>query len=124
MGHALNKTLKDMVNKVSMLDGYRVEYKPGWDCHGLPIEMHALSELRKKHKGPQQPLDPVEIRKIARASAVATVAMQSETFRSWGIVGDWDTPYKTLDTDYIVRQLRVFQRLVEKGRLTFENHKG
>ncbi|KAF7724289.1 hypothetical protein EC973_001190 [Apophysomyces ossiformis] len=112
-GHAMNKILKDMVNRYKMLQGHKVLYRPGWDCHGLPIELKTLERL--KQRGINTDLPPSEIRQLARKLALSEVEKQKEAFMSWAVIGDWDKPYKTLDKDYEVRQLRVFLDMVKKG---------
>ncbi|KAI8343278.1 tRNA synthetases class I-domain-containing protein [Chlamydoabsidia padenii] len=112
-GHALNKILKDIINRYQVLQGRKVWYRPGWDCHGLPIEMKALEELRKKNL--QDSLSPLQIRDLARKKALKEIDIQRTAFKSWGIMGDWDNPYRTLDKDYELRQLNVFHEMVKKG---------
>lgn len=88
-----------------------MEYRPGWDCHGLPIEVKALQALKKSHEN----LSPLEIRKAARKLAAKTVEEQKAGFREWAVMGDWDGAYKTMDKDYELRQLQVFKNMVAKG---------
>ncbi|CAK7224411.1 isoleucine-tRNA ligase [Sporothrix eucalyptigena] len=109
VGHALNKILKDMSLRVKMQQGKRVHYRPGWDCHGLPIELKALATSSSSD------LTPVAIRKIARDLASRTIVDQMKEFRSFGVMADWDNRWATMDADYEVRQLRLFQNLVHKG---------
>ncbi|KAI5804507.1 isoleucyl-tRNA synthetase [Geopyxis carbonaria] len=112
LGHALNKILKDMVNRVQVLGGARVEYTPGWDCHGLPIELKALAAT-KAAKGTK--MTALQVRAAARDLATRTVGEQMAAFRSWGVMGDWDGAYKTMELGYEVRQLQVFREMVQKG---------
>ena len=116
MGHALNKILKDMINRVAVQSGKRVHYVPGWDCHGLPIELKALEALGGADKGIEKgkTMTALEIRNAARKLANATVESQMSTFRSWAIMGDWANAYKTMETGYEVRQLNVFKQMAEK----------
>lgn len=116
VGHALNKILKDMSLRVKMQQGRRVHYKPGWDCHGLPIELKALAAAAESGKAatPAE-LTPVAIRKIARDLASRTIVDQMKEFRSFGVMADWENRWATMDPDYEVRQLRLFQNLVHKG---------
>ncbi|KAI1652670.1 isoleucyl-tRNA synthetase [Daldinia decipiens] len=109
VGHALNKILKDMILRVKIQQGRRVEYTPGWDCHGLPIELKAL----EKSQGSE--LGPVEVRKSARNLASNTVLKQMKSFRSYGVMGDWDQRWTTMDATFEIRQLRLFQQIVKKG---------
>ncbi|OBZ83347.1 Isoleucine--tRNA ligase [Choanephora cucurbitarum] len=113
-GHAMNKILKDIVNRYKMLQGHKVFYRPGWDCHGLPIELKALEQIRKKGKEATA-LSPTEIRKIAREKALSEVEKQMASFKSWGVMGDWDDPYLTLSNDYEIRQLRVLTDMIKNG---------
>ena len=82
MGHALNKVLKDIVNKYKILRGYRVHYVPGWDCHGLPIELKVIQNLKSEER---KNLDPVNLRKKATTYALNQVESQKEGFKRWGI---------------------------------------
>jgi isoleucyl-tRNA synthetase len=111
LGHAVNKILKDFILRTQIQKGNRVEYRPGWDCHGLPIELKAL----QAQKGGSGTPDAVSIRKQARALAEENVAMQKEGFRKWGVLGEWDRPYLTMDQDYEQRQLEIWRQMVEKG---------
>ncbi|KAI1294490.1 tRNA synthetases class I-domain-containing protein [Xylaria venustula] len=108
VGHALNKILKDMILRTQVQQGKRVDYVPGWDCHGLPIELKALENAKTK-------LAPLEIRKSARNLASNTVVKQMKSFRSFGVMGDWDQKWTTMDTAFEMRQLRLFQKMVKKG---------
>ncbi|KAI0126614.1 isoleucyl-tRNA synthetase [Xylariales sp. AK1849] len=109
VGHALNKILKDMILRVKVQQGRRVDYVPGWDCHGLPIELKALGASDGKN------LAPIEIRKAARNLASNTVTKQMKSFRSYGVMGDWGRRWTTMDAAYEFRQLRLFQKMVKKG---------
>ncbi|KAI1129212.1 tRNA synthetases class I-domain-containing protein [Nemania abortiva] len=109
VGHALNKILKDMILRTKVQQGKRVDYIPGWDCHGLPIELKALASAKETN------LSPLEIRKAARNLASNTVAKQMKSFRSYGVMGNWDQKWTTMDTAYEMRQLRLFQKMVKEG---------
>ncbi|KAI0149711.1 isoleucyl-tRNA synthetase [Hypoxylon sp. NC0597] len=109
VGHALNKILKDMILRVKVQQGRRVDYVPGWDCHGLPIEHKVL----ENSEGAQ--LTPVEIRKSARNLASNTVLKQMKGFRSYGVMGDWERRWTTMDAAFEIRQLRLFQQMIKKG---------
>ncbi|TFY83159.1 hypothetical protein EWM64_g848 [Hericium alpestre] len=113
LGHALNKILKDIINRYHVSIGDRVHYIPGWDCHGLPIENKALKDLRKE----AHTLPPNTIRKAAEATARREIETQKAEFQELGIMADWREPttYRTLDHEYEIRQLRVFQKMVERG---------
>ncbi|KAI1100518.1 isoleucyl-tRNA synthetase [Jackrogersella minutella] len=109
VGHALNKILKDMILRVKIQQGRRVDYVPGWDCHGLPIELKALENSQGAK------LTPLEIRKAARNLASNTVLKQMKGFRSFGVMGDWDQRWTTMDAAFEIRQLRLFQNMIKKG---------
>ncbi|KAI2641062.1 tRNA synthetases class I-domain-containing protein [Xylaria nigripes] len=109
VGHALNKVLKDMILRTKVQQGKNVDYIPGWDCHGLPIELKALQNAAESK------LTPVEIRKSARNLASNTVQKQMKSFRSYGVMGDWDQKWTTMDRAYEMRQLRLFQQMAKKG---------
>ncbi|KAI1827515.1 isoleucyl-tRNA synthetase [Xylaria intraflava] len=109
VGHALNKILKDMILRTKVQQGKRVDYVPGWDCHGLPIELKALENANNSK------LTPLEIRKSARNLASDTVLKQKEGFRSYGVMSDWDQRWTTMDRAYEMRQLRLFQKMVKEG---------
>ena len=108
-GHILNKILKDIVVKSKTMMGHRCPYVPGWDTHGLPIELEVARELGKKARE----MSPVEIRRACREYALKYVDVQRDEFKRLGILGDWDNPYLTLDATYevsIVRALAAFAR--------------
>ncbi|XP_055585708.1 isoleucine--tRNA ligase, mitochondrial [Uranotaenia lowii] len=118
MGHAVNKILKDLILKHKMVSGKRVHYVPGWDCHGLPIELKALEAFGKKNKDKSVKLDPLQIRELARKFALGTIDQQKAEFEQWGVTADWgrkESWYRTMDPGYIVAQLKLFQELYEKG---------
>ena len=96
-----------------------MSYVPGWDCHGLPIELKALEHHGWKKGGDH---DPVAVRKVARNFADVTVQEQMRGFKSWGIMGDWEGHWKTMDTDFGLRQLSVFKEMARKG-LIYRRHK-
>ncbi len=112
MGHALNKVLKDIINKFQIMQGKRVCYVPGWDCHGLPIELKVLQALDKSQRAE---LTPVKLRKKAAAYAKKQVSNQMDGFKRWGIWGDWDNPYLTLDKEFEASQIKLFGEMVFKG---------
>ncbi|XP_029729776.2 isoleucine--tRNA ligase, mitochondrial [Aedes albopictus] len=121
MGHAVNKILKDLILRHNIVTGTRVHYVPGWDCHGLPIELKALEAYGKKERkkgGPQQPLNPLKVRELARKFALDTIAKQRTEFEQWGVTADWSSEnswYRTLDVGYISAQLRLFRELYDNG---------
>ena len=111
MGHALNKVLKDMINRVAIREGKRPVYIPGWDCHGLPIEHKVLKDLKKN----RSEMTAVEIRTKCRESASEFVKIQMEEFRRMGVMADWDHPYLTMSFDYEATILDSFAQMVKKG---------
>ncbi len=112
MGHALNKVLKDIINKYKTLRGFKVHYVPGWDCHGLPIELKVLQNLKSNERNN---LNSLELRKKATNYAKTQVNNQLEGFKRWGIWGDWDNPYLTLQKDYESAQIGVFGKMFLNG---------
>jgi isoleucyl-tRNA synthetase len=112
VGHALNKILKDIINKYQLLQGRRVQFVPGWDCHGLPIELKVLQSLKPEEK---QALTPIGIRKKAAVFAADTIDAQRESFKRYGVWADWDNPYVTMDPAYEAAQIGVFGEMFLKG---------
>ncbi len=117
IGHALNKVLKDMIVKSRSMSGFDAPYVPGWDCHGLPIELNVERELGAAAKD----RSPAEFRRACRAYAEKFVGLQRDDFKRLGILGDWDAPYLTMAPAYqaqIVRSLGTFvsRGLVYKGK--------
>ncbi|MCJ1482970.1 isoleucine-tRNA ligase [Schaereria dolodes] len=116
VGHALNKILKDITCRFQLSQGKRIKFTPGWDCHGLPIELKALQQQRVSgDAGEIRQLDAVAIRKSARQLATSTLAEQKKQFRSWGIMADWQNAWKTMDKQFELRQLEVFRGMVARG---------
>ncbi|CAH0056570.1 unnamed protein product [Clonostachys solani] len=109
IGHAINKIVKDMIVRTRLQQGRRIIYRPGWDCHGLPIEMKALGS------GNGKGMSPVKIRDQAKRLASKTVTEQMKGFRSFAVLADWENKWTTMDPDYELRQLQVFQELVRRG---------
>ncbi|WP_373480331.1 isoleucine--tRNA ligase [Geminocystis sp.] len=112
MGHALNKVLKDIINKYKLLQGHKVRYVPGWDCHGLPIELKVLQSLKQKER---EALTPITLRHKARDFALKTQEEQAEGFKRYGIWGDWENPYLTLLPEYEAAQIEVFGKMALNG---------
>ena len=112
LGHALNKTLKDIVNKYQAMCGHYTPYVPGWDCHGLPIETQLLKSL-KKEKTPIP--EKAEFREKCQAYALGYVEKQREQFKRLGILAEWDAPYLTLDPQYEAEVLNAFKELALGG---------
>lgn len=121
IGHALNKILKDITLRQKLLQGYKVHYVPGWDCHGLPIELKATQQTGKeqsKAAGQQSSAsstNPLDIRINARKFAEETLEVQRSVFQRWGLMADWGNIYRTVDPHYITHQLHLFTDLYEKG---------
>ena len=113
LGTALNKILKDFCVKSRSMMGYWTPYIPGWDCHGLPIEIQVDKALGSK-KGQMSKL---EIRRAARKHAEKFLALQREDFKRLGIFGEWENPYMTMDPKYQATIVRVFGRFVEEGSI-------
>jgi isoleucyl-tRNA synthetase len=111
IGHALNKTLKDFVVKSRSMMGHWSPYVPGWDCHGLPIEIKVEEELKKK----KVELDRLAIRKAAREYAGKYVKSQGEEFKRLGILGEWGDPYLTMNPAYQANIVRAFGEFVGRG---------
>lgn len=113
VGHALNKITKDIICRTKVAEGKNVDYIPGWDCHGLPIELKALEKHDWKRGSSNE--NPVKIRATARGFAAETVEKQMKIFKSWGIMADWDNHWKTMDKDFELRQLKVFRAMAHHG---------
>lgn len=110
LGHALNKILKDIINRHQvMYHNLKVHYVPGWDCHGLPIEMKAVKDAGQ--------LDAVEVRRRCRELAAAMIDKQRQQFREFGIMADFDRAYQTMLPQYEAAQLAIFVKLFENGLL-------
>lgn len=139
VGHAMNKILKDLILRWELSQGRKIHYRPGWDCHGLPIELKALQHPEKPgeqaksfQNSPREEgrvaseaakrLSASEIRAAARRLADETVEVQRASFKGWGVMGEWDQPYRTMDKDFEMRQLGVFRDMVRKGRVRTTNH--
>jgi isoleucyl-tRNA synthetase len=112
IGHAMNKTLKDIINKFQLLKGRKVRYVPGWDCHGLPIELKVLQAMKPEER---QNLTPIELRHRAKEWALGQQRQQCESFMRYGVWGDWDHPYLTMTPEYEAAQIGVFGQMVLKG---------
>src|SRR6184192_2225942 len=113
IGHAVNKILKDIVVKSRSLDGFDSPYIPGWDCHGLPIEL----QVEKGHGRPGQKLDAQAFRAACRAYAQEQIELQRADFKRLGVLGDWDRPYLTMSPRYEAQQLRAFGRIIRNGHV-------
>ncbi len=112
LGTGLNKILKDLVVKSKILLGMNVHYRPGWDCHGLPIELNVVQALTGEEA---KTLASTEIRKRCHNFALKFVDKHRKTFKRLGVIGEWERPYLTLNPPYEAEELRQFGRLVERG---------
>ncbi|MDI6710604.1 MAG: isoleucine--tRNA ligase [Bacillota bacterium] len=111
MGTAMNKVLKDMVIKFHSMAGYDAPYVPGWDTHGLPIEVQAIKALKiRRHE-----VGPLEFRQRCKEFALKFVDIQREEFKRLGVRGDWDNPYLTLFPHFESRQIEVFGEMAKRG---------
>lgn len=111
IGHALNKILKDIIIKYKSMRGFYSPYIPGWDCHGLPIELQVDRNLGDR----KNTLDILEKRKLCREYAAEFVAIQRDEFMRLGVFGDWQTPYLTMSNSYEATIVREFSKFVESG---------
>ena len=111
MGHALNKILKDFINKSHAMSGYRVPFTPGWDNHGMPIE----SAIIKQNKLNRKSMSIPEFRSACHKFAQDFVDKQREQFIRLGVVADWERPYLTMDKSFEAREIRVFGEMYKKG---------
>jgi isoleucyl-tRNA synthetase len=111
LGHALNKTLKDFVVKTKTMAGFDAPYVPGWDCHGLPIEIKVDEQLGRK----KLEMDPVAVRRACREYAQKYLDLQRSQFIRMGIFGRWFEPYSTMDPQYEARIAETFFHFFENG---------
>ena len=111
LGHALNKSLKDFIVKYKNMTGFCAPYVPGWDTHGLPIELKAMKAIGIKDGA----IPPTELRKHCREYAMTQVANQMKGFKRMGSLGDYEYPYLTLRPEYEARQVEVFGSMAKKG---------
>jgi len=111
LGTALNKNLKDFVVKSRTMLGYDAPYVPGYDCHGLPIELHVERKLGAKKAN----MPPLSIRRACREFAANALKRQTRDFQRLGIFGEWDNPYMTMSDHYEAETARLFARFVERG---------
>lgn len=113
IGHALNKILKDIIIKSKTLSGFDSPYIPGWDCHGLPIELM----VEKKVGKPGHKVTPAEFREKCRDYAAGQVEGQKESFKRLGILGEWDKPYRTMDFTTEANIIRALGKIADNGHL-------
>ncbi len=111
LGTAMNKILKDFIVKSRNMMGYDAPYVPGYDCHGLPIELYVDRKLGAKKVN----MPPVAIRRACREHAAQALKRQTRDFQRLGILGEWDNPYLTMSNHYEAETARLFGRFVERG---------
>jgi isoleucyl-tRNA synthetase len=111
LGTALNKILKDFIIKSRTMMGFDAPYVPGYDCHGLPIELHVERKLGAK----KATMPPLSIRRVCREFAADALKRQTRDFQRLGIFGEWDNPYSTMSDHYEAETARLFARFVERG---------
>lgn len=117
IGHAVNKILKDVVIKSRGLDGYDAPYVPGWDCHGLPIELKVEQEVGKVGGADGDGVDARSFRQACRDYASRQIDGQREDFKRLGVLGDWDDPYLTMHPRFEAEQLRAFAQIYANGHV-------
>jgi isoleucyl-tRNA synthetase len=113
IGHALNKILKDIVVKSKTLSGFDAALIPGWDCHGLPIELN----VEKKFGKAGDKLSLKEFREKCRAYAEEQINIQREEFKRLGVIGDWEHPYTTMNFEYEANTIRALAKIVENNHV-------
>ncbi len=113
IGHAVNKVLKDIIVKSRTLDGFDAPYVPGWDCHGLPIEL----QVEKKVGKPGHKVTAAQFREACRDYAAKQVERQRVDFKRLGVLGEWENPYLTMDYGFEAEIIRSFGRIVENGHV-------
>ena len=114
IGHALNKILKDVIVKYKAMTGYAAPYIPGWDCHGLPIELQVEKNIGRAKK---LALRKAEIRRLCKEYAEKYVSIQREEFKRLGVLGDWEQPYLTLNPAYEAQEVRELGKVAASGAL-------
>jgi len=112
IGTAMNKIIKDIIVRYHNMAGYLSPFVPGWDTHGLPIELKARAKAGVENAAN---MPPAELRKICRDYAMQYVNGQREQFKRLGILGEWDNPYLTLSPEFEARQIEVFGEMALKG---------
>ena len=110
LGHSLNKILKDFINRSKMMEGYYVEYIPGWDTHGLPIEQAVTNSGVDRKK-----MTVAQFREYCKEYALKQVETQMDDFKRLNVIADWDNPYITLNPEYEAKQIEVFAKMAGKG---------
>ena len=113
LGHAVNKILKDIIVKSKYVAGFDAPYVPGWDCHGLPIEI----AVEKKYGKVGVKLDAEQFRQKCREFANEQIDIQRKDFKRLGVIGDWENPYRTLDFKFEADEIRALAKIVANGHL-------
>ena len=113
LGHAVNKILKDIIVKSKYVAGFDAPYVPGWDCHGLPIEI----AVEKKHGKVGVKLDAAQFREKCREFANEQIDIQRRDFKRLGVIGDWENPYLTLNFKFEADEIRALAKIVANGHL-------
>ena len=113
IGHSVNKILKDIIIKSKTLSDFDAPYIPGWDCHGLPIEL----KVEQKHGKPGKKLTPAQFRVKCREYAARQVDGQRKDFKRLGVLGEWDNPYLTMNFDTEANIVRALAKIIENGHL-------
>lgn len=113
IGHALNKILKDIIVKAKTLAGFDAPFVPGWDCHGLPIELNVEKQLDKVG----QTVTPQQFRQLCRHYADEQWRQQSQDFQRLGVLGDWENPYLTMDFQFEADIVRTLGKVIAAGHL-------
>ena len=111
MGTALNKIIKDIIIRYKNMSGFQAPYVPGYDTHGLPIELKALSSLGDKKAG----VSKLELRQICKEFATEHIGVMNEQFKRLGVQGDFENPYLTLSPEFEARQVEIFGEMAKKG---------
>ena len=114
LGHALNKILKDIIVKYRAMTGFSAPYVPGWDCHGLPIELQVEKNIGRAKK---LAMGKAEVRRLCKEYAEKYISIQRHEFKRLGVFGDWEHPYKTLDYHYEAQEIRELGKFVASGAL-------
>ena len=114
LGHTVNKILKDIIVKTKNLSGFYAPYVPGWDCHGLPIELN----VEKKYGKPNKDISVEEFRIRCREYANQQIAIQKKDFVRLGVLGDWENPYKSMDYKFEANIVRALGKIIEAGHLS------
>ena len=112
IGHAVNKILKDIILRSKILSGYHTPFVPGWDCHGLPIELEVEKKLKNK-----EDISDKDFRKLCRDYALKQVERQKRDFKRLGVLGDWENPYLTLNKDFEASTVKALEKIYNNGHL-------